>query len=57
MKMKRERRNKKSEVAFYKDLKKAIDEGHKYFWRKRGLVTPPATEYNTDFKKTGRKVR
>ena len=56
--MKRKKRNKKSEEDFYRDIKKHIDEGHRHFWKQRGLDAPPATSYNFKFgknAKTGRK--
>ena len=54
--MRERKKNKKSDEAYWRDIKKAIDEGHKYFWSKRGMP-PPSTSYNTNFKnfKTGRK--
>ena len=55
--MKRKRKSRKSEEDFYRDIKKHIDEGHRYFWKQRGLEEPPSTSYNLTFgkPKTGRK--
>lgn len=55
--MKKKQRSKEEE-DFWKDIKKHIDEGHRRFWKKRGLSEPPSTSYNKTFTygtKTGRK--
>lgn len=55
--MNRKKSKKKSDEEYWRGIKKAVDEGHRYFWRKRGLDAPPASSYNLfgDWSKTGRK--
>ena len=38
------KKKKNPEEDFWKDIKKSIDEGYRYFWKKRGYDEPPSTQ-------------
>lgn len=41
----RKRKNKGADEDYWRNIKKDIDEGYRYFWKKRGYDEPPSASF------------